>query len=169
MSPRPFTPEVHELALCRLAPMDEAGAAELAGRLAAMDPWHRLGYPLERLQRYLGTDSPALARYRIEVAGGLAGAITVRWPWLHGSYLELLAILPECQGRGLGNALVGWLEAEAASSRNLWVAVSAFNTEARRFYARCGFVEVGRVPGLVRDGFDEILLRKALGPGGPPG
>ena len=161
-SRQPFAPDVHEIGVCRLAPMDEAAAAELAQRLAAMDPWHRLGYPAERLERYLVTDSPALTRYRVDVEVGLAGALTVRWPWLHGPYLELLAVLPAAQGRGLGSALLGWLEAQAAPSRNLWVAVSASNAGARRFYARHGFFEVGAVPGLVRDGFDEILLRKAL-------
>jgi GNAT superfamily N-acetyltransferase len=162
MIPRPFAPEVHELGVCRLVPMDGAGAAALAERLAAMEPWLNLGYSVERLRRYLATDSPALARYRLEVDGALAGALTVRWPWLHGPYLELIAILPESQGRGLGGALLHWLAAQAESSRNLWVAVSAFNAGARRFYARHGFVEVGAVPGLVRDGFDEILLRKRL-------
>jgi GNAT superfamily N-acetyltransferase len=162
MIPRPFAPAVHELGACRLAPMDAAAAAVLGERLAAMDPWLRLGYPVERLERYLATDSPALARYRIEVDGELAGALTVRWPWLHGPYLELLALLPQAQGRGLGGALLQWLATQAAPSRNLWVVVSAFNAGARRFYARHGFVEVGAVPGLVRDGFDEILLRRRL-------
>jgi ribosomal protein S18 acetylase RimI-like enzyme len=40
--------------------------------------------------------------------------------------------------------------------------VSAFNEGARRFYVRHGFVEVGTVSGLVREGFDEVLMRKAL-------
>jgi ribosomal protein S18 acetylase RimI-like enzyme len=163
MSPQPFAPRVHELRNCRLAPLDAAAAAELADRLASMDPWRRLGYAAERLQRYLSGDGPALARYRVDAGGELAGAITVRWPWLHGPYLELLAILPEAQGQGLGGALLAWLEAEAAPSRNLWVVVSAFNTGARRFYERHGFAQVGVVPGLVRDGFDEVLLRKRLG------
>jgi len=162
VSRKPFAPVAHDLGLCRLTAMDEGAAAQLAGRLATMDPWHRLGYPADRLQGYLAEDSPALARYRVDAEGALAGVITVRWPWLHGPYLELLAVLPEAQGRGLGGALLAWLEAEAAASRNLWVAVSAFNAAARRFYARHGFVEVGVVPGLVRDGFDEILLRKVL-------
>jgi GNAT superfamily N-acetyltransferase len=142
--------------------MDEVAAAELGERMSAIDPWRRLGYPADRLARYLTTDSAALVRYRVDAGGGLAGALAVRWPWLHGPYLELLVVLPEAQGRGLGSALLGWLAAQAASSRNLWVAVSAFNADARRFYARHGFVEIGVVPGLVRDGFDEILLRKRL-------
>lgn len=162
MSPRPFAPEVHDLGVCRLAPVDEADAAQLAGRLAAMDPWRQLGYAPDRLQRYLSADSPGLARYRVDAEGRLAGAMTVRWPWLHGPYLELLAILPEAQGRGIGSALLQWLAAEAAPSRNLWVAVSGFNAGARRFYARQGFVEIGTVPGLVREGLDEVLLRRRL-------
>ncbi len=162
MRPRPFAPEAHELGVCRLAPMDGAAAAHLGEQLATMDPWRRLGYSVDRLQAYLAAESPALARYRIDAGGRLAGAATVRWPWLHGPYLELLAVLPQAQGRGLGSAVLDWLAMQAASSRQLWVAVSACNASARRFYARHGFVEVGTVPGLVRDGFDEILLRKVL-------
>jgi len=162
MSPHPFAIGVHELGIGRLAPLDQSAAGLLAERLAAMDPWHRLGYETGRLQRYLSGDSPALARFRIDCDGELAGVVAVRSPWLHGPYLELLAVLPEHQGRGLGGAVLRWVEAQAGTSRNLWVAVSAFNEAARAFYARHGFVEVGAVPGLVRDGFDEILLRKAL-------
>ena len=40
--------------------------------------------------------------------------------------------------------------------------MSSFNVAARSFYARHGYSEIGTVPGLVRDGFDEILLRKML-------
>ncbi len=162
MNDQPFAPIEHVLGVGRLVPLDELAASQLAGRLADMDPWRRLGYEAARLQRYLTGDSPALARYRVDVSGRLAGVVTVRWPWLHGPYLELLAVLPEHQARGLGSAVLRWLEVEAASSRNLWVAVSAFNEAARSFYAQHGFGEVGVVPGLVRDGFDEILLRKAL-------
>ena len=162
MPTHPFAVGVHELAIGCLAPLDRSAAGLLAERLAAMDPWRRLGYESNVLQRYLSGDSPALTRFRIDCDGELAGVVAVRWPWLHGPYLELLAVLPDHQGRGLGSAVLRWLAAEAGASRNLWVAVSAFNEPARRFYARHGFVEIGAVPGLVRDGFDEILLRKAL-------
>jgi GNAT superfamily N-acetyltransferase len=130
--------------------------------MASMDPWRRLGYGVSALQRYLVTDSPALVRHEIAVEGECAGVVAVRAPWLRGPYLELLAVLPAHQGRGIGAAVLRWLEAEAAPARNLWVMVSAFNEGARRFYARHGFVEVGAVPGLVREGFDEVLMRKAL-------
>ena len=163
---QPFAPVEHALGAALLKPLDAATAETLAERLAAMDPWHRLGYETGRLQRYLSGDSPALARFRIDCDGELAGVVAVRSPWLHGPYLELLAVLPEHQGRGLGSTVLRWMETEAGASRNLWVAVSSFNGPARSFYARHGFSEIGTVPGLVRDGFDEILLRKALTPAG---
>jgi ribosomal protein S18 acetylase RimI-like enzyme len=162
VSEQPFAPAEYALGAGRLAPLDPSAAGLLAERLAGMDPWRRLGYESSVLQRYLSGDSPALTRFRIDCDGVLAGVVAVRWPWLHGPYLELLAVLPDHQGRGIGSAVLRWLEAEGGASRNLWVAVSAFNEPARRFYARHGFVEIGTVPGLVRDGFDEILLRKAL-------
>lgn len=151
-----------DLGCCELRPLTDAAAAVLAPRMAGMDPWRRLGYEVSALQRYLATDSPALACHEIAVDGECAGVVAVRAPWLRGPYLELLVVLPEHQGRGIGAAVLRWLQAEAAPARNLWVMVSAFNEGARRFYARHGFVEVGAVPDLVREGFDEVLLRKAL-------
>ena len=51
-------------------------------------------------------------------------------------------------------------------SRNLWVCASSFNARALRFYERHGFARAATLPGLVADGYDEILLRKfPLGPG----
>lgn len=154
--------QVWDLGFCQLRPMTEPTAACLAPRMAAMDPWRRLDYQAAALQRYLLADSPALGRYEIGRDGVCAGVVAVRSPWLRGPYLELLAVLPGHQGRGIGAAVLRWLEAEAAPARNVWVVVSTFNDAGRRFYARHGFAEVGVVPGLVREGFDEILLRKTL-------
>ena len=153
---------VRDLGCCTLRSITEVAAASLADRMATLDPWRRLDYEVAALRRYLATDSPALVRHEIAVGGECAGVVAVRAPWLRGPYLELLAVLPEHQGRGIGAAVLRWLEAEAAPARNLWVMVSAFNEGARRFYARHGFVEVGTVPGLVREGFDEVLMRKAM-------
>ena len=46
--------------------------------------------------------------------------------------------------------------------RNLWLCVSAFNVAAQRFYARHGFERVATLAGLLRDGDDELLMRKRL-------
>lgn len=40
------------------------------------------------------------------------------------------------------------------------VVVPAFNTRARTFYARQGFMEIGTLKDFMHPGYDEILLRK---------
>jgi ribosomal protein S18 acetylase RimI-like enzyme len=101
-------------------------------------------------------------RYPIDIGGAEAGVISVRYPWLKGPYLELLAIFPEFQGRGLGTRVLAWMEQEAIrhEARNLWVCASSFNDSALRLYERNGFRQVARLRGLVEDSCDEILLRK---------
>ena len=88
--------------------------------------------------------------------------VLVRDPWLKGPYLELLALLPPFQNQGIGSGILAWLEREALvqAARNLWVCASSFNARALRFYERHGFAPAAVLPGLVADGFDEILLRK---------
>ena len=87
--------------------------------------------------------------------------------------LMLLAVATEYRRRGVGRALVTWLEREAFEARgaaNLFLCVSAFNEPARRFYRCLGYEEVGVLSGYLRPGVDEVLLRKSvrslLGPAG---
>lgn len=135
-----------------------AGEAEtVAAACVTFDPYLRLGYRAETLVGYLTRPDPALNRYAIEMDGRLAGVLALRKPWLRGPLIEMLALLPQEQGRGLGSLVLDRCKTEAG--RNLWATVSAFHHPARRFYARAGFAEVCALPGIVQDGEDEILLR----------
>lgn len=134
----------------------------LAAALAGLDPWRSLGYSAAGLAAYLAREDAALNRVALERDGRAAAVLALRRPWLRGPYIELLAVLPEAQGAGLGHALVEWAAAQAGG--NLWACVSAFNQSARAFYARTGFAEVAVLPDLVREGFDEILLRRVPPP-----
>lgn len=66
------------------------------------------------------------------------------------------------RAKASARAILAWLEAEALklNARNLWVCASSFNARALRFYERHGFRQAATLPGLVVDGYDEILLRK---------
>ena len=79
-------------------------------------------------------------------------------------YLQLLAVLPEFQGRNLGLRLLQWMEFEArgAEARQLWLCVSTFNTRAQAFYQRFGFEAVAVLDKLASDASDELLMRKRL-------
>ena len=127
-----------------------------------MPPWSVVDYPAEALARFLAASGDGASRYRVEAGGMEAGAVAIRFPWLKGPYLELLALLPRFQSQGIGASILAWFEQEAVrlDARNLWVCASSFNERALRFYGHHGFRPAATLPGLVADGYDEILLRK---------
>lgn len=161
--PLPFAADVYPLPPFTLRTLPPSLAEPIGTRLAAMDPWKRLGYSAAALGRALANPDPALHRFAVDDAKETIGVVGIRFPWLRGPYLELLAIFPEAQGRGTGEAVLAWLEEQARpTSSNIWALTSEFNLRARAFYRAVGFVEIAPLPGLVVNGSSEILLRKAL-------
>lgn len=154
------------LALAEIvAPIAVPELIALAERIVTMEPWRRYdSYTAEGLAGYLGNVEPHAPRFLIRENDDVVGAFGVRRGWLRGPYLQFLAVLPEGQRRGIGSAVLDWLEAEARASgeRNLLVLTSAFNVPALAFYERHGFTRVGPLPDLVADGITEILLHKRL-------
>jgi ribosomal protein S18 acetylase RimI-like enzyme len=80
-----------------------------------------------------------------------------------GGYLRLIALKPGSERRGLGAALLDEVERRvAAHSRTLFLLVSDWNQEARRFYAARGYREAGVLPAFVRPDTDEVICYKRL-------
>jgi GNAT superfamily N-acetyltransferase len=127
-----------------------------------MEPWSVMQYPADRLAAFLAKPDQGVSRYCVRAGGIEAGVVSVHSQWLKGPYLELLALLPPAQGQGIGSRIMAWFEETALEqeARNLWVCASSFNARALRFYARHGFQPAATLPGLVAEGYDEILLRK---------
>jgi diamine N-acetyltransferase len=127
-----------------------------------MEPWSVMNYPAEKLAAFLASQDEGVSRYLVSLGGSEGGVVSVRYPWLKGPYLELLALLPQAQNQGIGSSIIAWLESEALrhQARNLWVCASSFNQRGLGFYERHGFRRAATLPGLVADGYDEILLRK---------
>ncbi len=163
-SSQPFAESSYALCRGQLRLLQENEIPFIAAALAAMDPWKALNYPAADLARYLRAIDPALRRYAAHSsAGNLAGVICVRYPWLRGPYLELLGLTADHQGLGLGGELMEWFTQQARlSARNAWVVVSVFNRRAHKFYQCHGFTEVGVIEGLIKPGYQEILLRKVV-------
>jgi [ribosomal protein S18]-alanine N-acetyltransferase len=133
--------------------------------LADSDPWKRLGYTAVHWERLFTPLPPGREGYVLEQDGMVAGLALLRRQFLFGDYLELLAIAPSTQRKGLGRALLNHLERIVfARSTNLFACVSDFNTSARQFYERNGYVQVGPLPDLLMPGTSELLLRKTIGP-----
>jgi diamine N-acetyltransferase len=157
----PFSDRSYQLPSCSLHALTEDEAGPFSNRLAAMDPWLTLGYSVEGLLHYLLRPDPALYRLAVFVDQTPGGLVCVRYPWLRGPYLELLAVLDGWQGRGIGREIVAWMETQCPSTApNLWALASSFNAAARSFYRALGFTEIASLPNLVRFRYDEILLRK---------
>jgi ribosomal protein S18 acetylase RimI-like enzyme len=146
-----------------LRPLAEGEADRFGALCAEFDPYRRLGQSAAALAGYLHRPDPALFRFAIEIDSAAVGVMAVRSPWLRGPFLEMLALLPEARGIGLGRQTVDWVAAQASLiAENLWTTVSDFNDSAQGFYSRLGFVEVSKLPGLVAEGITEILLRRRL-------
>jgi len=68
------------------------------------------------------------------------------------AHLNLLAVRPEFQRRGIGTRMIQWLEesARVAGIRGVHLEVRARNQQARRFYRRLGFLEMALLPKYYR-------------------
>lgn len=82
-----------------------------------------------------------------------------------GAYLRMIAVASGARSSGLGARLLAAFETVAlAESPDAFLLVSASNDGARRFYARHGYREVGRLDDYPRAGNTELLYRKVLRP-----
>ena len=146
-----------------LVPIARLAAGDLGRAFAGIDPWASYPYPADVLAAYFAASEPSAPRYSIDIGGTVAGVVGLRLDWLRGPYLQFLGLLPGYQRLGLGGTVLAWIEAEAGpASRNLWVCASDFNAAAIRFYEHQGFQRIATLDGLVKDGRDEVLLRKKL-------
>jgi GNAT superfamily N-acetyltransferase len=148
-------------------PPDCAGALALA--IASMDPWKRYRFEPAILMRLCTPAEPSAPRYLLTHRHEIVGLFALKLGWMFGSYLHILAILPPWQGRGIGSAVLRWIEERARTNgeRNQFVVTSAFNTRGLALYERHGFERIATMPGLISDTESEILLRKRLAGSGP--
>jgi GNAT superfamily N-acetyltransferase len=165
---RPFRKRSYQLmegagAGLSLEPIAGAAVGEMAAAISQIDPWRALHVDPARLTTYFTEADEHSCRWLIRAQGEGAGVVGIRDPWLYGPYLAMLAILPGYQHAGIGAAILQWIEREAGSNaRNVWACVSRFNSRAGSFYERHGYVEVGVLDDLLREGYAERLMRKRL-------
>lgn len=139
--------------------------ADVIALLADSDPWKRLGFQASDWYSYF--DPLPLGRdcYVVDQNDRVAGIAVVRQKFLLGDYLELLGVADWARGKGLGSRLLTHVEAAVfARVKNLFACVSDFNDQARNFYKKQGYQEIGPMPNFLIPGSAEILLRKTVGP-----
>jgi ribosomal protein S18 acetylase RimI-like enzyme len=87
--------------------------------------------------------------------------LVARGAFNHSAYVQLIGVRPESRAGGVGRALMEFAEAQA-SSRDLFLLVSDFNTDAQKFYARLGYVQVGALDDYVIPGVSELVFCKRI-------
>lgn len=144
---------------------DEAKAAFIAAHLTAPHFARYLADPARELLLAVDDDSGAPVGYTMLVAAeptdaDVLAAITVR-PSVE---LSKVYVRPDHHGAGLARRLVDdSLElARARGAAAVWLGVNQQNARANRFYAKCGFVQVGRKRFLVGDRWEDDFVRELV-------
>jgi ribosomal protein S18 acetylase RimI-like enzyme len=146
-------------------PMTEEDRAAVIELLEDSDPWKRLGYRAKDWDNYFTPLPQGRDSYVVDQNGRVAGIAVLRQKFLLGDYLELLGVADWARGQGLGGRLLIHVEAAVfIRTKNLFACVSDFNDQARLFYKKQGYQEIGPMPNLLIPGSAEILLRKTSGP-----
>ncbi|HWH82422.1 MAG TPA: GNAT family N-acetyltransferase [Burkholderiaceae bacterium] len=80
------------------------------------------------------------------------------------AHLLLLAVANDATRRGVGRALVAWLErsARVAGVREVVLEARVNNLPARAFYARLGYREISTLPGYYQGVEDCVRIAKDL-------
>lgn len=77
-------------------------------------------------------------------------------------YLHLIAVKEEYRGKGVGKIMIDFLEEMVFKTRDkIFLVVADFNPGGKLFYEKLGYMQVGIIPSLYREGIDEYLMMKA--------
>ena len=76
-------------------------------------------------------------------------------------YLHIIAVKEDYRDRGIGKALLDFSESIASKMADkLFLVVADYNPDAKRFYERNGYQQVGEISNLYRPGIAEYLMTK---------
>jgi ribosomal-protein-alanine N-acetyltransferase len=143
----------------------EAGDADrdwAAALLAGSEPWITLGVTLEQCLN-ICHDS----RYEVFISlldNQPCGVMITDPRGLASSpYIKSVAVAESYRNRKVGAALLDYVEKwYRTRSAHLFLCVSSFNTDARRFYEKHGFRQVGELSDYIIPGASELILHKSL-------
>ncbi|MCX8453291.1 MULTISPECIES: ribosomal protein S18-alanine N-acetyltransferase [Paenarthrobacter] len=78
--------------------------------------------------------------------------------------IQTIAVVPECEGKGIGSAILTELidEARRRKAADVLLEVRTDNPRAQQLYRRFGFEQIHIRPRYYRDGTDALIMRLPL-------
>lgn len=129
-------------------------------------PWTRYAMTRDRAENVLRGGLAQNASLLVALADGIVAGFVwfiSRGAFHHSGYIRLIGVAESAKGLGAGKTLLQAAEqACAATSKDMFLLVSDFNTSAQAFYQRMGYAQVGGIPDYVQPGITELIMRKKL-------
>jgi ribosomal protein S18 acetylase RimI-like enzyme len=76
-------------------------------------------------------------------------------------YLHIIAVKKESRKHGIGKKLLKFFEDICFKDYSkIFLVVADFNPDAKLLYQRIGYIEVGTIPNLYREGMTEYIMMK---------
>ncbi|HSN67980.1 MAG TPA: GNAT family N-acetyltransferase [Thermoanaerobaculia bacterium] len=142
---------------------DPADIVACARMMASSDPWRTLGRGVDACARALGDETRE--RWVARADGAIAGFLILNFNGPFVGYIQAIFAADGMRGRGIGTALLAFAEERIHRvSPNVFLCVTSFNEGAKRLYERSGYEVVGVLRDYLVRGYDEILMRKTIGP-----
>jgi ribosomal-protein-alanine N-acetyltransferase len=131
-----------------------------ARTMAQTDPWLAYGLSIEWCRNALKW--PGSSLLVATNAEPLGFALVHPRAFLGNPYIAAIAVAERHRGRGIGSKILSLVEQGFAGNRFVYLCVSSFNTRASALYERHGYSKIADLPDFIADGYDEVLMRKAL-------
>lgn len=145
-------------------PLTHADIEGIASWIAATPLWQRYGVTeasfAKRLTDGLASGATIFVAERAGMALGFVWFVE-RGAFNRSAYIQLIGVRPETRSGGVGHALMEFAE-KHIPSRDMFLLVSDFNTDAQRFYERLGYRQIGRLDNYVTPGIGELIFWKKL-------
>jgi ribosomal-protein-alanine N-acetyltransferase len=78
-------------------------------------------------------------------------------------YIKSVVVDPGYRNRKIGAAMLSYVEDEfRGKARFIFLCVSSFNTQAKRFYTSHGFIHIGELKDYIIAGESELIMQKQI-------
>jgi ribosomal protein S18 acetylase RimI-like enzyme len=152
----------------RVRSFEENDLEHFAAMIADTPLWQHYGMTLEKASARLTAAQQSGAVLLVAEDSASAQGVGLVWLVLRGAfdnsgYVRLIVVSSLHRGQGIGQLLLQAAEDRTRQrSRDLILLCADFNTDAQRWYERCGYARIGAIPDYVLDGVAEIIYRKRL-------